>query len=122
MRPIQFLLIIGLLGSLVIYWYALRSALRNRLLALAFLLTGLIAVLFPDYTTVIANWLGVARGTDLVMYLFVVTAVFIGVLFFSKISRVEHCQTELVRALAILNAVRPSGSQDHHDLCDPPTR
>jgi hypothetical protein len=122
MRPIQFVLILGLLASLGLYWYAFRTALRNRLLALGLLLAGLVAILFPDYTTVIAEWLGVARGTDLVMYLFFVTALFIGVLLFSKISRVERCQTELVRALAILNVTRPSGSRGDDDLCDPPTR
>jgi hypothetical protein len=104
MRPIQFILIGGLLSLLVIYWYAFRSALWNRMLALVFLVAGLFAVLFPEYTTVIAEWLGVGRGTDLVMYLFFLTAIFIGALFFSKIARVERCQTEIVRALAIANA------------------
>jgi hypothetical protein len=104
MRPIQTILIVGLMGSLLLYWHAFRSPLRNRILALAFLFAGMIAVLFPNYTNIAAEQLGVGRGTDLIMYIFFVTAVFFGVLFFSKLSRLERCQTELVRAFAIANA------------------
>jgi hypothetical protein len=38
MRPIQFLLILGLLASVVLYRYAFRSTLRDRILAMGFLL------------------------------------------------------------------------------------
>jgi hypothetical protein len=107
MRPIQFLLVLGLLASLVLYRYAFRSTLRDRILALGFVSAGLIAVLFPDYTSVLAEYLGVGRGTDLVMYFFIVTTIFFGIHFFSKVARIERCQTELVRALAIA-AARPA--------------
>jgi Uncharacterized conserved protein (DUF2304) len=69
-----------------------------------FLLTGLTAILFPQYTQMLAQQTGVGRGTDLVMYFFIISAVFFGVLFFAKLSRVERCQTEIVRAIAIASA------------------
>ena len=106
MRPIQFFLIFGLLVSLGLYWSWFRSALWNRLLLLAFLLSGLTAILFPQYTQVLAEYLGVGRGTDLVMYFFFIAAVFIGVLFYAKLARVERHQTEIVRAIAIASARR----------------
>ncbi len=82
MRPIQFILILGLLASLGLYYYAFRSTLRDRILVLGFLLCGLLAVLFPDSTSVIAEMLGVGRGSDLIMYLFFVASIFFAVLFY----------------------------------------
>src|SRR4051812_7651204 len=104
MRPIQFLLILGLLASLLLYRCVFRSTIRDRLLVLGFLFTGLMAVLFPDYTSMLAEALGVGRGTDLVMYFFFVAGIFLAILFYAKISRIERSQTELVRALAIATA------------------
>jgi hypothetical protein len=107
MLPIQFFLIVGLLVSLGFYWSRFRSALWNRLLSLAFLFAGLTAILFPQYTQVLAEYMGVGRGTDLVMYFFYIAAIFFGVLFFAKLARVERCQTEIVRTIAIASA-RPA--------------
>jgi hypothetical protein len=107
MLPIQFILILGLLSSLGLYWWRFRSALWNRLLALTFLIAGLTAILFPRYTQVLAESVGVGRGTDLVMYVSFVAAVFFGVQFFAKLARVERRQTEILRAMAIASA-RPA--------------
>jgi small membrane protein len=104
MRPIQFILILGLLASLLLYRSVFRSTLRDRILVLGFLLAGLLAVLFPDYTSRIAEFLGVGRGSDLVMYFFFVAAIFFAILFYSKLSRIEQGQTELIRFLAISTA------------------
>ena len=109
MRPIQFILILGLLTSLLVYRYAFRSTLRDRILVLSFLFSGLLAVLFPDHTSMIAEFLGVGRGSDLIMYFFFVAAVFFAILFYSKLSRIEDGQTEIVRFLAISTA-RPAES------------
>jgi hypothetical protein len=101
MRPIQFVLVGGLLISLGMYWYAFRSGVRNRVLSVLFLLAAMIAVLFPDNTQYLADYLGVGRGADLMIYLFFILGLFFGALFFSKINRIERRQTQIVRALAI---------------------
>ena len=101
MRPIQFILILGLLASLALYRYAYRSTLRDRILILGILAAGLLAVLFPDHTSVLAEYLGVGRGTDLVVYFFFVASIFFSILFYSKLRRLEISQTELIRAMAI---------------------
>ena len=85
MRPIQFILILGLLTSLLVYRYAFRSTLRDRILVLSFLFSGLLAVLFPDHTSMIAEFLGVGRGSDLIMYFFFVAAVFFAILFYFEV-------------------------------------
>ncbi len=119
MRPIQFILILGLLASLLIYLYAFRSTLRDRILVLGFLFSGLLAVLFPDLTSTIAEFLGVGRGSDLVMYFFFVAAVFFAMLFYSKLSRIEHRQTEIIRFLAISTARPAESGQDAGTRCTP---
>src|SRR5271157_4351799 len=104
MLPIQFILILGLFTSLGVYFYGLRSTLCDRALALGLLFTGIVAILFPDHTSILAQHLGVGRGSDLVMYFFFVAAIFLGVILFSKLHGMERRQTEVVRALALWKA------------------
>ena len=104
MRPIQVVLVLGLLASLGIYRYAFRSALGSRILVLGILLAAFIAVLFPNYTQDLAEYLGVGRGVDLLMYFYFVAAIFFAILFLSKVARIERRQTDIVRALALWTA------------------
>lgn len=68
MNWIQLLLIVSVLALLV---YLLRSRSNGRSKAwvkvgyVLFVIAGTYAILRPDDTIVIANWLGVDRGTDL---------------------------------------------------------
>lgn len=71
MNWIQVLLIASIIGLL---FYLLRSRRSARSRAwvkvgyVLFVLAGIYAVLRPDDTTVVANWFGVRRGTDLMLY------------------------------------------------------
>jgi hypothetical protein len=68
---------------------------------LAVWIGGAVVVLFPDFSTVVANKLGVGRGADLVMY------VAIPVLFYAvfrlriRTERLSRDLTEVTRALAL---------------------
>lgn len=106
MNPIQPTLLVIMLGSLVFYLVRLRSTLRDRLIAAALFVLGGMAVLFPNVTSWIAQRLGVGRGTDLVLYLAVVTGAFVAVLFYSRTMRLEDSITELTRAIALARAER----------------
>ncbi len=82
----------------------LASGARPRwwqLLGAAIWLTAALAVLWPDLTTDIAQFLGIGRGADLLVY--VVTILFIGsfFLFSRRYERLESQLTDLVRELAI---------------------
>lgn len=79
----------------------------RRLSMLAILGLGVLTVAFPDITTEIADRVGVARGTDLVLYVFVV--VFVGNSIFNaaKFRHHERDITRLARALALQDAPRP---------------
>ena len=70
MSLIQIALALGSILLLVLYATFLRSTLRDRALAILLFVTAVVAILFPDLTTRLANILGVGRGTDLLIYLF----------------------------------------------------
>ena len=62
------------------------------------------AVLFPDLVTTGANAVGVGRGTDLVLYLLVVTFMLVSVVQFRRLGELERRYTQLARSLAITDA------------------
>ena len=107
MSLIQFILVGSSFAFLLLYFLFFRSLFRDRLFALMLFSLAVVATLFPDLTTVVANRLGVGRGTDLVFYLFAIMTVFIFILLYGKISRLESAQTDLIRELAIRDAVPP---------------
>ena len=72
--------ILLLAGLAAIGWLVFLR--RNKLpihivVVLALLVAGAWAVIFPDQTHVIANYVGVGRGADLITYIFQIAALFI---------------------------------------------
>lgn len=118
MKFIQPLLIGGFLVALCVYVVYLRTALRDRLLAAAFVAVAVVAVLFPDLTTVAAHRLGVGRGSDLLLYLVVLGGTFAFLLVYIRLLGLERSVTALVRKIAILEAERDAGAGEP----DPPAR
>jgi hypothetical protein len=102
MRLIQPILLAGFLVPLLLYLRFLRSSLRDRLLVVAMFVLVCLAVLDPELTQQVANVVGVGRGTDLTLYLFLVGFVFFGVLTSSRINHANRMVTEVVRRVAIL--------------------
>jgi small membrane protein len=47
---------------------SLRGQARRKILAALTIAAGVLAVLFPDTLQALANWTGVTRGTDLLLY------------------------------------------------------
>jgi hypothetical protein len=47
---------------------SLRGQARRKILAFATVVAGVLAVLFPDTLQALADWTGVTRGTDLLLY------------------------------------------------------
>jgi small membrane protein len=82
---------------------------RNRLpihivVVFSMLVAGGIAVLFPERTDIIANYMGVGRGVDLITYLFEVAAIFILIHYYTKFVELQRQLTTLTRELASLKA------------------
>ena len=86
MSLIQIALVLGSILLLLLYSAFLRSTLRDRVLTILLFVIAVVAILFPDLTTRVANVLGVGRGTDLLIYLFVLAAVFA----FIRPERADH--------------------------------
>lgn len=104
-----------LLGALVLVGVYLLKARHSashqairRLAIVGALIVGALAVLFPSYTTVVASWLGIGRGADLLLYCFVIFALFYVVHQYRRQLWHEKTITDVARSLALLEAA-------HHD-------
>src|SRR4051794_11652771 len=76
----------------------------KRIGLIVFALLNVFAVLRPDDVTVVAHWLGVGRGTDLLLYLLVL-AFLLGMLnFYLRFQGVDRRLTDLARSLAVREA------------------
>lgn len=101
---IRFLLLAGLatIGWLV---FLRRNKLPFHIVVVFGLLgAGGWAVLFPDQTDTVANYVGVGRGVDLITYLFEITALFVLIHYYTKFVELQRQLTELTREMAILRA------------------
>ena len=81
-----------------------RHMAYRRLLLLMFVVVSAFAIVFPHYLSSLASWLGVGRGTDLLLYVLVV--VFIGSLAMQsrRAAELGHKLTLITRAQALEKA------------------
>lgn len=114
MRPVQFILVVLLMVVTYVYFNRLRSGLLDRLIVLVFAGVGVVMAVIPNFTTKLANLVGVGRGVDLFFYLAIVGLGFMCLLLYSKIRDLESAITELTRALAVRKANTPEGAEEAH--------
>jgi len=107
MKIIQFILIPSFLILVVMYFHWLRSRLLDRIIVLLFGISAAVMIAIPDLTVEIAKFLGVGRGTDLVLYLGLTGLSFACVLLFAKLREVEGLLTDVVRSEALTHAHIP---------------
>lgn len=112
MRPIQVLLVALMLATALFYFRHLRTRLTDRLAVALLALLGSAMVMVPEATTVVANWLGVGRGVDLVIYLMLLLLSFVWLMLFSRQREMQSTITEIVREQAIAQAHRPREGED----------
>ena len=104
MNWIQGLLIAAVLALLV---HLLRSRTNAKAKAwvkvgyLLFVIAAIYAILRPDDTTVVANWLGVDRGADLLSYALVIAFVFTTLSTYLRFKDLEVRYARLARAIAL---------------------
>ena len=72
------------------------------------IVAALWAILRPDDVTVVANWLGVDRGTDLMLYVLIIAFFFTTVSTWTRFREQELRYARLARAVAIQNAEAPT--------------
>lgn len=110
MNWIQGLLIAAVLALLV---HLLRSRTNAKAKAwvkvgyLMFVIAAIYAILRPDDTTVVANWLGVDRGADLLSYALVIAFVFTTLSTYLRFKDLEARYARLARAIALQSVRTP---------------
>ena len=110
MNWIQGLLILSIVALLV---YLLRSRRNAQSRAwvkvgyVLFVIAAVYAVLRPNDTTVVAHWLGVDRGTDLMLYALIIGFTFSTLSTYLRFKDLEVRYARLARAIAIDGAQPP---------------
>jgi hypothetical protein len=113
---IKILLIAGALvfGALILRerFPGQHQAVR-RLLGIAVVGVGVCAVVWPSSTTVVANAVGVVRGTDLVLYVLVMVFLFNTVATYQRMHHLETRITDLTRALTLRDAASAPAEREN---------
>ncbi|KDE99435.1 membrane protein [Mycolicibacterium aromaticivorans JS19b1 = JCM 16368] len=110
MNWIQVLLIAAVIALLV---YLLRSRTNAKAKAwvkvgyVLFVVLAIYAILRPDDTTVLANFLGVRRGADLITYALIIAFVFTTLSTYLRFKELELKYARLARAVALEGARTP---------------
>jgi small membrane protein len=97
MNGIQALLIGGVVFIFGYYVSRFRNALLDLIVLGLFAAGGIFFILFPGYTNVIAQKLGVGRGADLLFYICILFFLFVVLKLFARLRRIEEKLTEIIR-------------------------
>jgi small membrane protein len=103
MTLIQVILTAGIVFIGLYMYLRIRSSLTDVLLILVFMGGGVLLVLFPDFTTEVAQKVGVGRGVDLIFYLGFLFLLFIVLKLYARVRKLEQHLTKKVRSEAIEN-------------------
>ncbi|MGO2139615.1 MAG: DUF2304 domain-containing protein [Leucobacter sp.] len=81
-----------------------KSLAIKRIVAILFVVAAVAAILFPQLLSMIANFFGIGRGADLLLYLSVVGALVFAVMTVRAKARSDARVTDLARAVALMEA------------------
>jgi small membrane protein len=94
--------------------YSLRRGTRlSRILGAAVWLAALVTVLRPETTMSLAKVLGIGRGADLILYVFVVSSLATAFYFYNRVVKLESALTVIVRHLAIKDPMHSDAVEKH---------
>jgi small membrane protein len=104
---IRIVLLVALIGIGAMVTFGSNTAgLRasRKLLFLTTLMAGCVAVLFPELVSDVATFLGVGRGTDLLLYVMTVMLLTVTLTGYMEKKRAERREAKVVQAMALLEA------------------
>lgn len=104
---IQYLLVAGvavILISFLRHRNTLRFQAGKKILFGLFLLGCLASIIQPDLLSTVADWVGVGRGADLLLYILIVAFAFVSVNTYLKFKDYDERLTILARKLAVSEA------------------
>ena len=105
---IKILLVAAALGLLAMLLRGRSTAAHQaavRLAGIALVGLAIVAIVFPGTTVWVAHLVGVQRGTDLVLYVLVMTFLFFSISVLQRFHTMERQITELTRELALHRAL-----------------
>jgi len=106
---------VGVYGMMQTHvWWPLRTLLFAAIAA------GFFFVWFPEWTNAVAHIMGVGRGADLLIYIWIVLSLAISLFLYLRIIRLHKDFTDLVRFLAVERPLFPSPSASEPDAPRPP--
>ena len=111
MNWIQVLLIMAIVTLLVYLLRSRRSAQSKAWVKVGyvlFVLAAVYAIVRPNDTTVVANWLGVDRGADLLEYSLIIAFLFTTISTYMRFKDLELRYAQLARAVALEGARVPT--------------
>jgi hypothetical protein len=97
--------LIGILTFFILYIFWLRTVWMDRIIYLLFAIIGILLVIDPNLTSQIASRIGIGRGTDLLIYLFILASLFYAVNVRAQLKRIRVQMTLVVRTLALQQPV-----------------
>ena len=102
---------------LIFLFYALRlrTMLRDRIIFAAIVLVGVALAIHPDLSTRLANAIGIGRGADLMLYVFILFSLFQTVHLAARLKNIDARITSVVRESALASPLLPAkeGEGDH---------
>ncbi|WP_319449196.1 MULTISPECIES: DUF2304 domain-containing protein [unclassified Mycobacterium] len=105
-------LLIASVVVLLMYLLASRRKAQSRAWVkvgyVLFFVAAIYAILRPDDTTVVAHWLGIGRGTDLLEYAFIIAFLFATISAYMRFKDLELRYARLARAVALEGAREPA--------------
>jgi hypothetical protein len=105
MTLIQLVLIVGCLGFLYrTLTHPSHHQLKawSKIIATAFVIAAILTISFPNSSNVVAHWLGVARGADLLLYLLTLAFVYTLLNAYVQEKRQQRHIVLLARKIALL--------------------
>jgi hypothetical protein len=104
-QPIQIILLAALLLSVALVLLVLKNQIVGRVFFVSQFFLGCLFVLWPDLSSRLASLLGVGRGTDLLLYFLILFVYVSSLCLVAKFRRLEKVQTEVIRAIALQQAI-----------------
>ncbi len=100
-------ILMGAIVALVLYVGSHRLGGVATAAVLSLGVAGIVLVISPSLATRVALLLGVGRGADLLLYVGIVSALFLSANFYFRIKHQEEQIATLVRTLAVSKAIVP---------------
>ena len=112
MKPIQFILVPLLILLLIIFIPRLRQQRVLKIIFILIITAIMVFTIFLDSSMVLAQYLGIGRGVDLVMYFGMLGLSVCCLLLYLRMQQLQQQLTELARQMALRGTTRkPEGTR-----------